>query len=94
MVTDFQYVADVLDKEAEKLEGYSRSFDNVGQTGTAQRLTMSARHLRDLAQWTRDKIGSEVNEIVQHEKEQWDGVTAAITGVVKQVSSNSDRKEI
>jgi hypothetical protein len=98
MVTDFQYVADSLDEEAAVLEHYGNSFSIVGQTNTAQRMARSAQELRKLAQWTRDKIGSEVNQIVKQDKEQWDGVTNALIDVVnaavKGVSSKPDEKKI
>lgn len=83
MVTDFQYVARNLDAEADVLEGYSAAFASIGQQGTAQRLTLSACRLRELAQWTRDKIGEQVNQILLDDKAQHEGMINALTDVIK-----------
>jgi hypothetical protein len=81
-VTDFEYVARNLDYEAEIHERMSDSFRTVGMEGPATRMTLSAQRLRELARWTRDKITEGVNEIVQHERQSWEGMNTTLAETI------------
>jgi hypothetical protein len=83
MITDFHYVVRAMADEAELLRDFADHFEAIGMSGPADRMMKSVHRLEKLAAWTNNKIGEEVEEIVKHEAEQWNGLTSTILDAIR-----------